>query len=361
MASERFKEWIQTPIGCDGGNINGATWFFGIEYGGSEKSLEWIDKDKIDMDHSFIDGAYRENFPDAYQYNNKLVKLYSSILGIAIERYIDVFRITNMFGECGEDEPVSDTYKGNIFTLAFPDIKDSRFTSEFIEATGCSNKEKYRQLHRDFRFPILRSWVGHHSPKVIVCFGTSDHILRDYIRAFYDADGNRNRLKLERVEDVSVYYANINDNKTLLIVVPFIAYYANCLNSDKRIRAVGRKIRGLAIDSFGNSWSRYSHLDLSMPSRLQDGVSKPNSVGSYISTELKRAGIDCSEGSLRLGITANQLARLINGGDKLSSEIALRLALATGTSIETWLERQMALDVWDQLKNIESVQIKKRW
>ena len=361
MASERFIDWIQTPIGCDGGNINGSTWFFGIEYGGSEKSLEWIDKDEIDRDHSFIGGTYRETFPDDYQYNTKLVKLYSSMLGVAIERYIDVFRVTNMFGECGEEQPVSDTYKGNMFTLAFPDIKDSRFTSKFVESTGCTNKEEYRQAHRDYRFPVLRSWVEQHSPKVIVCFGTSDHIRRDYIRAFYDADGDKCRLKSEQVEDVSIYHAKINDNRTLLIVVPFIAYYANCLNSDKRIRAVGRKIRGLAIDSFGDNWSRYSHLDLSMPSRLQDGENKPNSVGSYISAELKRAGINCSEGALRLGITANQLSQLINGDEKISSEIALRLALATGPSIETWLERQMALDVWDQLKKMESVQINKRW
>jgi len=185
--------------------------------------------------------------------------------------------------------------------------------------------------------------------------------LRDYIRAFYDVDGDIGRLNREKVEDVSIYHGKINDNRTLLIVVPFIAYYAHCLNSDKRIRAVGRKIRNLAVDSFGYSWSKYSNLDLSMPSRFQNGATKPNSVGAYISAELKRAGIDCFEGASRLGVSAIQLTQLIDGRNRLSPEIALRLALATGTSMETWLERQMALDVWSQLKNMQSVQINKRW
>lgn len=53
-----------------------------------------------------------------------------------------------------------------------------------------------------------------------------------------------------------------------------------------------------------------------------------------------------TEDSSRLGISRVALSRILNGKSGISSEMAIRIALLTGTTPESWLDNQMKRDLW---------------
>lgn len=110
-ANQKFIQWIQSPTGCDGGNIDGSIWFFGIEWGGNFHQIKPPTL-SVDLKHRSIEGELRRNFPNAYPYNTKITKLYAAMLGYSADQYKEVFHATNMFAKD------SDTYKGNIWELS---------------------------------------------------------------------------------------------------------------------------------------------------------------------------------------------------------------------------------------------------
>jgi addiction module HigA family antidote len=48
----------------------------------------------------------------------------------------------------------------------------------------------------------------------------------------------------------------------------------------------------------------------------------------------------------RLGVSRVALSRVINGRAAVSAELAIRLAAALGGSAESWLNMQVAYDLW---------------
>lgn len=60
----------------------------------------------------------------------------------------------------------------------------------------------------------------------------------------------------------------------------------------------------------------------------------------------EETGLTVSEAAERLGVQRTTLSRLFNGHAGISPEMALRLALLLGTSIEMWLNIQRDFDVW---------------
>lgn len=76
-ANPEFSEWAKSYSGSDGGNISGSIWFCGIESGGgdTEESLTF-EKDPAE----YVNEQYREQFKK-YQYNWKVLKIYSTLLG----------------------------------------------------------------------------------------------------------------------------------------------------------------------------------------------------------------------------------------------------------------------------------------
>ena len=58
-------------------------------------------------------------------------------------------------------------------------------------------------------------------------------------------------------------------------------------------------------------------------------------------------GLTVTEAARRLGVTRKALSELLNGRSSLSPRMAVRIATATGTSAEKWLEMQMKLDLWE--------------
>lgn len=56
--------------------------------------------------------------------------------------------------------------------------------------------------------------------------------------------------------------------------------------------------------------------------------------------------LSVSELAKRLGVSRVQLSRLLNGRAALTAEMAIRIAMLTGTSAESWLKNQMQWDLW---------------
>ncbi len=52
----------------------------------------------------------------------------------------------------------------------------------------------------------------------------------------------------------------------------------------------------------------------------------------------------------KLGVSRVQLSRLLNGKSSMSPSMAIRIALATDTTPESWLTGQMKWDLWQLLK-----------
>ena len=53
-----------------------------------------------------------------------------------------------------------------------------------------------------------------------------------------------------------------------------------------------------------------------------------------------------TEAARRLGVSRVQLSRLLHGHAAMTAEMAIRVALLTGTTPESWLSNQMKWDLW---------------
>jgi addiction module HigA family antidote len=67
-------------------------------------------------------------------------------------------------------------------------------------------------------------------------------------------------------------------------------------------------------------------------------------------TVLGEGGLSVTEFSRRLGMSRVALSRVVNGRAAVSAELAIRLAAALGGSAESWLNMQVAYDLWQAQK-----------
>ena len=75
---------------------------------------------------------------------------------------------------------------------------------------------------------------------------------------------------------------------------------------------------------------------------------KPLHPGEIVRDALcnDETGLTVSEAAEKLCVQRTTLSRLFNGHAGISPEIAMRLAMLLGTSIEMWLNIQRDYDVW---------------
>jgi addiction module HigA family antidote len=57
-------------------------------------------------------------------------------------------------------------------------------------------------------------------------------------------------------------------------------------------------------------------------------------------------GLSVTEAAKGLGVTRKALSELLNGHSGVSSEMAIRLEKAFGSTAETWLRMQLQYDLW---------------
>jgi antitoxin HigA-1 len=71
----------------------------------------------------------------------------------------------------------------------------------------------------------------------------------------------------------------------------------------------------------------------------------PPHPGRSLRDDLEALGLSVAEAARGLGVTRQQLYKVINGQSAISSEMAIRLEKGIGTSAETWLRMQAAFDL----------------
>lgn len=67
-------------------------------------------------------------------------------------------------------------------------------------------------------------------------------------------------------------------------------------------------------------------------------------------TVLAEGRISVSEFARQLGVSRVALSRVANGRAAVSADMALRLAAALGGSAESWMQMQVAYDLWHAAK-----------
>jgi addiction module HigA family antidote len=79
-------------------------------------------------------------------------------------------------------------------------------------------------------------------------------------------------------------------------------------------------------------------------------MKNPAHPGALIKDNIEALGLTVADAAKGLGVTRQQLYRVINGTSSVSAEMALRLERAFGGSADTWLRMQVAYDV-AQIRN----------
>ena len=86
-----------------------------------------------------------------------------------------------------------------------------------------------------------------------------------------------------------------------------------------------------------------------------DSQVKPSHPGEVFKEDvLIPLGISVTKAAL-LGVSRKTLSAFINQRCSLSPELAIRIAAATNTSVESWLGMQYALTLWETNKNKEKI------
>ena len=57
-------------------------------------------------------------------------------------------------------------------------------------------------------------------------------------------------------------------------------------------------------------------------------------------------GVSVTEAAKALGVSRKTLSAILNGRAGVSPEMAVRLSIAFGTSVESWLNQQLQYDLW---------------
>ena len=72
---------------------------------------------------------------------------------------------------------------------------------------------------------------------------------------------------------------------------------------------------------------------------------------------LQPLGLSVTRAAEGLGVTRQALSDLVNERRGISTEMAIRLSKAFGSTPETWLGMQMAYDLWQTREHAEQLEI----
>ena len=79
---------------------------------------------------------------------------------------------------------------------------------------------------------------------------------------------------------------------------------------------------------------------------------KPTHPGSVFREDVMiPLGMTVTETAQMLGVSRKTLSEFINEKSSLSPEMALRIAKATNTSVESWMNMQQKLTLWSARRN----------
>ena len=76
-------------------------------------------------------------------------------------------------------------------------------------------------------------------------------------------------------------------------------------------------------------------------------------------TCLEPLGLSVTGGAKALGVSRQALSNLVNGRARVSSEMAIRLAKAFGSTTETWIRLQTAYDIAQALEREDEIEVER--
>ncbi len=88
-------------------------------------------------------------------------------------------------------------------------------------------------------------------------------------------------------------------------------------------------------------------------------MKNPSHPGRLIKSDLDELGVSVANAAERLGVTRQQLHRVISGDSGISPEMALRLEKAIGSTADFWLRLQMNYDLAQARLNGPALEIVK--
>ena len=89
-------------------------------------------------------------------------------------------------------------------------------------------------------------------------------------------------------------------------------------------------------------------------------MSSPPHPGGIVRRQcLEPLGLSVTRAAKGLGVTRQALSDLVNGHAGVSTEMAVRLSKAFGSSPETWLGMQMAYDLWQVRERAERITVER--
>ena len=79
---------------------------------------------------------------------------------------------------------------------------------------------------------------------------------------------------------------------------------------------------------------------------------KPTHPGNvFLEDVMKPLNLNVTETAKMLGVSRKALSEFVNEKSSLSPEMALRIAKATNTSAESWMNIQLKLTLWNAYQN----------
>jgi antitoxin HigA-1 len=88
-------------------------------------------------------------------------------------------------------------------------------------------------------------------------------------------------------------------------------------------------------------------------------MKNPPHPGLGIRDEIDELGLSVAAAAEGLGVTRQQLYRVINGKSGITPEMALRLEKAIGSTAEMWLRLQMNYDMAQIRQRAASIKVKR--
>jgi len=88
-------------------------------------------------------------------------------------------------------------------------------------------------------------------------------------------------------------------------------------------------------------------------------MKNPPHPGRLVKDEIDALGLSVAQAAEGLGVTRQQLYRVISGECAISPEMAVRLERGIGSSAEAWLKMQMAYDLAQIQRRASAMAVKK--
>ena len=88
-------------------------------------------------------------------------------------------------------------------------------------------------------------------------------------------------------------------------------------------------------------------------------MKNPPHPGRLVKDEIDALGLSVSKAAEGLGVTRQQLYRVLNGDCAISPEMAVRLETGIGSSAAAWLQMQMAHDLAEIRQRAPGIQVKR--